>query len=106
MSEKSLLVAIRRYTLWGALGSAAVVLIISVLDVWNVISTTKESLFSDYMSGPFGEPNAWGMLQSTAGIILALCSLILLLFLIAHRVTDSADEKDVKASAKAPAKKK
>jgi phosphotransferase system glucose/maltose/N-acetylglucosamine-specific IIC component len=90
---------IRRYTLWGALGSAAVLLIISILDVWNVISTTKESLFSDYMSGPFGEPNAWGQLQSTAGVILALCSLTLLLFLIAHRVIDDKAEK-------APAKKK
>jgi hypothetical protein len=88
MSEKSLIPWIRRCSLWAILGSAPLLVIISVLNTWNVISTTEESSFGDMMSGSFfGEPNAWGKTQSSLGIILALSFVTLLAILVSSKTT-------------------
>jgi hypothetical protein len=77
---------IRRCSLWAILGSAPLLVIISLLDTWNVISTTEETSFDDLLSGSiFGEPNAWGKIQSSLGIILALSFVTLLALLVSSR---------------------
>ena len=122
MNEKVVLETIRKYALWAVLGSAALLLILEILKVWNVIETTSGggmpdvgnlltnalmggelSLDSLNFSAP--EPNVWGHIEGTLAIILGIGAGVLVALLVSSRTKlGKADDAKVAKSEAAPAK--
>lgn len=127
MNEKKVLDSIRKYTLWGVLGSAALLLVLEILKAWDVVKTTSGggmanigdallgALGGDSLEGldglgglgammNFGPPevNVWGHIEETLGIIVMVGVLVLLALLVSSR-TKLGGGKDAKVAA-APAK--
>ena len=136
MNEKKVLDGIRKYTLWAVLGSAALLLVLELLKAWDVIKTTSDgasvslgadaqnalgSLLGGSLDGlgqmmSFSAPsvNAWGHIEETLGIIVAIGALVLLALLVSSRtklgkaddgVAKSAPARVATASAVAPVAK-
>lgn len=128
MNEKAILKTIRRYTLWAVLGSAALLLVLEILKVWNLIETVDSGSMPDLgdlaMSALIGgemsidalsfsppSPNVWGHIEETLAIIVGIGALVLLTLLVSsktcfgHGADAKVEAAPAKASAKAPAKK-
>jgi predicted membrane protein len=115
MKEKTILEKIRTYTLWAVLGSAALLLVLTILETWDVIETTKRAPKQDLAEvmanalmggGPsfdFALPqaNAWGQIQETLGIIVAIGAVVLLALLVSAKAT--LGRSDAVKAATAPA---
>ena len=115
MKERTILEKIRSYTLWAVLGSATLLLILTILETWDVIETTKRASRPNFgemamnallggggTSFDFALPkaNAWGQIEHTLGIIVAIGVIVLLALLVSAKATlGKAD--GVKASAAA-----
>ena len=102
MNEKAVLETIRKYTLWAVLGSAALLLILTILEAWSVIETTSGGsmpdlgaiaanalmggeLSLDALSFSAPSPNVWGHLEETLAIILGLGAVVLVALLVSSR---------------------
>jgi hypothetical protein len=124
MNDKAILGMIRKFALWAVLGSAALLLILEILKVWNLIETTSGGempdvgnlltnalmggeLSLDALSFSAPSPNAWGHIEGTLAIILGLGSVVLLALLVSSRTRlgkGAAGKGKVAKSAAAPAK--
>ena len=95
MSAHTLLARIRTYALWGALGSAPLLLILNLLETWGAISTHDAPGFGDMMGGldmgsliGLGGLNAWGKIEGSLGAILGICAVVLLVLLVSSKVVE------------------
>ena len=122
MNEKTILKTIRKYALWTVLGSAALLLILELLKVWNVIDTVDGGSMPDLgdlamnalMGGEMSlealsfsppSPNVWGHIEETLAVILGIGVVVMLALLVNSRTCfgHGADAKDAAAPAKAAA---
>jgi hypothetical protein len=121
MNEKAVLETIRKYALWAVLGSAALLLILEILKAWEVIKTTtagsidglEEAAMAAMAGGGLGalgalqfsppSANAWGHVEETLGIILALGLVMLLAILVSSRTKLGKGAKAATAPARAAA---
>jgi hypothetical protein len=97
MKECTVIDQTRRVLLWTILGSAAGVLILQLLQIWEVLEV-EYSFFGDY-STPW-----WQKLESSLGIVLMLSLVSLLAILVSRKAKHEAPTPA--AAKKAPAKKK
>lgn len=95
LTERRILKRTRKCSLWAFLVAAAVTLVIAILETWNVLETQDLSRFGQ------GGPTAWGRIENTASIIMAIGLLILLTILVANRAKSDggAGKKAPKAAA-------
>lgn len=97
ITESKLLCRIRRCSLWTFLVSAFLFLVIQLLETWNAIETINTSSLRHY-----GEPNGWGKILNSLGIIMTIGLLVLLTLLVAKY----AKKPDDKASKPAASRRK
>lgn len=72
MNETKILSKIRSWSLWAALGSAVVLLVINILKIWEVLDYKGDSVM--------------GKIESTIAIIMMMSILLLLVMLIWSRI--------------------
>lgn len=72
MNETKILSKIRCWSLWAALGSAVVLLVINILKIWEVLDYKGDSVM--------------GKIESTIAIIMMMSILLLLVMLIWSRI--------------------
>jgi len=121
MSEAKLLKRVRRCALWSVIGSAVLLVILSILETWGAIDFTQQSSLMGMnsqmdlgsLAGLIGEPTVWGKLQASLMTILGFAIAVILAMLFASLIRDRKNKKKdcdesapMKAPAKAPAKKR
>jgi len=72
VNETKILSKIRSWSLWAALGSAVVLLVINILKIWEVLDYKGDSVM--------------GKIESTIAIIMMMSILLLLVMLIWSRI--------------------
>jgi hypothetical protein len=120
MSEAKLLKRVRRYALWSVIDTAALLIILSILETWGAIDFIEEPSIMGRnnpmdlggLAGLIGEPTAWGKLQASLMTVLGFAVVVILAMLFASLIRDRNKKKGcdepapMKAPAKAPAKKR
>ena len=79
---------VRRYALWTAICSAAVLLVLEVLQTWGAFKTTTPGDYSsDFMDYSGGTTTFWGHLLDSFGVVFGISAglLIVILFVIPRK---------------------
>lgn len=90
MTESRLLRKIRRYSLWAFLASSLGVLLLSILEAWEVISTYDEARGRGRGGG--SGMNEWGKIEATLSIIMAISLIVLVAILVSSRTKKDKDD--------------